>query len=278
MSDQRTHYVTTSDGVTIGATLHGQGPPLVFLQGVIGDGDLDWGPVAEHLSDRFTCHLPSMRGRGLSGDHPDLSVDRLVDDVITYVDSIGSSPGLVGWSLGAGLSLLVAARCDAISAVAPLDPLAVSQMDEEERAALGGAVARAGALAAEGDLAAAIRAFAEYPFNEKDIAVAEETGYFEASARYVPDLLAFFGQMMEGDGGPPSDDPSVLGAISVPMLVLYGSDTTPFGEFSARHVSEHVASARLHEIPGAGHTAPLTHPEELAETLAEFFASADQPA
>lgn len=277
MSDQRTHYVTTSDGVTIGASVHGDGPPLVFLQGVIGDGDLDWGRVAEHLSDRFTCHLPSMRGRGLSGDHPDLSVDRLVDDVLTYIDSLGSSPGLVGWSLGAGVSLLVAARSDAISAVAPLDPLAVSQMDEQEQAALGGAVARASELAAQGELTAAVRAFADYPLNEKDIAVAEETGYFEASARYVPDLLSFFGQLMEDDG-PPPDDPSVLRDISVPMLVLYGSDTTSFGEFSARHVGEQVPTARVHEVPGAGHTAPLTHPAELAEVLAESFASAGQTA
>ncbi len=39
MSTQRTHYVTTTDGVTIGATVHGQGPPLVFLQGAMGEGD-----------------------------------------------------------------------------------------------------------------------------------------------------------------------------------------------------------------------------------------------
>jgi len=39
MSTQRTHYVTTSDGVTIGGTVHGDGPLLVFLQGVIGDGE-----------------------------------------------------------------------------------------------------------------------------------------------------------------------------------------------------------------------------------------------
>jgi pimeloyl-ACP methyl ester carboxylesterase len=71
MSNQRTHYVTTTDGVTIGGTVHGQGPPLVFLQGAVGDGDLDWNRVVEHLTGRFTCHLPSMRGRGLSGDHPD---------------------------------------------------------------------------------------------------------------------------------------------------------------------------------------------------------------
>ena len=101
MSNQRTHYVTTSDGVTIGGTVHGEGPPLVFLQGAIGDCDLDWNRVVGHLTGRFTCHLPSLRGRGLSGDHPDLSPGRIVDDVLAYVDSIGEPTALVGWSGGA---------------------------------------------------------------------------------------------------------------------------------------------------------------------------------
>jgi hypothetical protein len=30
MSKKRTHYGTTPDGVTIGGTVHGQGPPIVF--------------------------------------------------------------------------------------------------------------------------------------------------------------------------------------------------------------------------------------------------------
>jgi hypothetical protein len=34
MSNPRTRHVTTSDGVTIGATVHGEGPPLTFVQGV----------------------------------------------------------------------------------------------------------------------------------------------------------------------------------------------------------------------------------------------------
>jgi hypothetical protein len=42
MSTQRDHYVTTTDGVTIGGTVHGHGPPLVFPHAVLGDGDLDW--------------------------------------------------------------------------------------------------------------------------------------------------------------------------------------------------------------------------------------------
>jgi pimeloyl-ACP methyl ester carboxylesterase len=96
MSSQRTHYVTTTDGVTIGGTVHGQGRPLVFLQGIIGDGDLDWQALLPHLTDRYTCHLPSMRGRGLSCDHPDLGLGRVVDDFLIYVDSIGEPTGLVG--------------------------------------------------------------------------------------------------------------------------------------------------------------------------------------
>ena len=276
MSNQRTHYVTTTDGVTIGATVHGQGPPLVFLQGAVGDGDLDWNRLVGHLTDRFTCHLPSLRGRGLSGDHPDLSSGRLVDDVLAYVDSIGEPTGLVGWSVGANLALAVAAQSDAVAAVAPFEPVMPSLMDEQEQAALGGAVARMGELAADGRLTDAARAFAGWPFNDEEVAVAEDAGYFEAAGRYVPNMLNLLQQAMEHED--PTADPAVLGAISAPVLVLLGSDTKPFFTASARHVADHVPNARIHEIPGAGHAAPLTHPEALAEALTEFFAPAQQPA
>ena len=152
-----------------------------------------------------------------------------------------------------------------------------SLMDEQEQAALGDAVARMGELAAEGRLTDAARAFAGFPFNDEDIAVAEDAGYFEAAGRYVPNLLNLLQQAMEYEG-PTPDDPAVLGAISAPVLVLLGSDTKPYVTAAARHVADHVPNARIHEIPGAGHAAPLTHPEALAEALTEFFAPAQQPA
>ena len=276
MSSQRNHYVTTTDGVTIGATVHGQGPPLVFLQGAMGDGDLDWQALLPHLTDRFTCHLPSMRGRGLSGDHPDLSLGRVVDDMLAYVDSIGEPTGLVGWSGGAMWALAMAAQSDAVDAVASCEPVANSLMDEQEQAALGEAVARAGELADEGNLTAAMRAFAGYPFTDEDIAVADGAGYFEAAGRYVPNLFSFFKQFREYEG-PLPDDPAVLGAISAPVLVLHGADTKPFLVTSARHVADHVSNARIQAIPGAGHASPLTHPEALAKALTEFFSHAQQP-
>jgi pimeloyl-ACP methyl ester carboxylesterase len=273
MSTERTHYVTTTDGVTIGGTVHGEGPPLVFLQGFIGDGDLDWQAVQEHLNDRFTCHLPSLRGRGLSGDHPDLSFGRLVEDVLTYVDSIGEPTGLVGWSGGGGMALLAAAQSDAVNGVAPVEPGMMYLLDEQEQAALGGAVAKMGELVTKGRLPEAARAFAGWPFKDDEIAAAEDAGYFEAAGRYVPNLLNFIQQ-----NDPTEGDPAVLGAISAPVLVLVGSNTKPFFTISARHVADHVPNGRVQEIPGAGHAAPLTHPEALADVLTEFFSSAQQPA
>lgn len=271
MSNQRTHHVTTTDGVTIGGTVHGEGPPLVFLQGLIGDGDLDWQGLLPHLTGRFTCHLPSMRGRGLSGDHPDLGTSRIAADYVTYVDSIGEPCGLVGWSGGASQTLAVAAQSDLVSAVAPWEPVAASKFDEQTQAAVGDALAGTGKLAAEGRLTDAIRAFAGFPFTDEEIAVAEDAGYFEAAGRYVPNLLNLFTQMMAEDEAPAVDDPAVLGTISAPVMVLHGSNTKPFFVTSARHVVDHVPNARIQEIAGAGHAAPLTHPKALAEVLTEFF-------
>jgi len=276
MSNQRTHYVTTTDGVTIEGTVHGQGPPLVFLPGGIGDVDLDWQALLGHLASRFTCYLPSLRGRGLSGDHPDLRLSRLVDDLVAYVDSIGEATGLVGWSAG-GMVLAVAAQTDAVDAVAAVEPTIFRLMDDQERAALGEAVARMGELAAEGNMTEAARAFLGVPFNDEEIAAAGEVGDFQATGRYVPRLLNQLPQTMQSEG-PAPDDPAVLGAISAPVLVLHGSDTKPFLAAGSRYVADHVPNATLREIPGAGHAAPLTHPEALAEAIMEFFSPTQQPA
>ncbi len=277
MSNQRIHSVTTTDGVTIGGTVHGQGSPLVFVHGMLADGDIDWQALLPHLTDRFTCHLPSMRGRGLSGDHPDLSPGRMVDDILAYVDSIEAPTGLVGWSSGAYLAVTVAAaQSDAVDAVAPIEPGVLSLMDEQEQAVFGNAAARMGELAAEGEMTEAARAFAGWPFNDEEIAMADDAGYFETAGRYVPNLLNLLQQWGQYEG-PTPDDPAVLGAISAPVLVLHGANTKPFLTASARYVADRVPNARVHEIPGAGHTAPLTHPEALAEALTQFFAPAQQP-
>jgi pimeloyl-ACP methyl ester carboxylesterase len=82
------------------------------------------------------------------------------------------------------------------------------------------------------------------------------------------------GTSYSGQGGPTHEDPAVLGAISAPVLVLVGSDTKPYCTAYAQHVADHAPDARVHEIQGVGHAAPLTHPAALAEPLTEFFLQA----
>ena len=276
MSDERTHYVTTTDGVTIGGTVRGQGPPLVFLHGMLGDGDLDWDLLTSYLKDRFTCHLPSQRSRGLSDDHADLGYGRQVEDFLTYIDSIDQPTGLVGWSGGVWPTLHAAAQSDGVSAMAAIEPESVGLANEEQQAAFGNAVERATELVAKGEPTAAVRPLADFVFDGEEVAKLEDVGYLEATARYIPVLLDFIGQLMAYEGTT-AEAPAVLAEVSAPLVVLKGSDTKLLAASSARHVAEHVSNARLQEVPGAGHAAPLTHPKALADVLIEFFEPLQRP-
>jgi len=249
----------------------------VFVHGSLGDGDLDWEALLPHLTGRFTCHLPSRRGRGLTDDHPDHRLGRMVDDLITYVDSVEVAPGLVGWSAGATLSRAAAAELsDAVTAVALHEPPLGPVMEEPERAARVRAVVRMGELAAEGRLTEAARTWAGFVFDGGETAALESTSYLEDAGRCVPVLLDDIRQAMQ-PGGPDPADPGLLGRIAAPMLVLHGSDTLRLFTAAAHHVADHVRGARLQEIAGAGHAAPLTHPETIAEALTRFFSPASSP-
>jgi pimeloyl-ACP methyl ester carboxylesterase len=116
----------------------------------------------------------------------------------------------------------------------------------------------------------AARTWADFVFHDEEVAALESAGYLEAAGRYVPVLLNDIQQAMQSEGPDPAD-PEILDRISAPLLVLHGPDTMPFFTAAARHVADHVPHARIQEIPGVGHAAPLTHPEALAEALTEFF-------
>lgn len=98
--NEQIHRTKSADGTEIAATVHGQGPPLVFVHGAMDDGTLQWKPAVPYLADQFTCHVMSVRNRGRSGHSEDLSPPRLVEDVAAYASSVGEPVGLVGLSIG----------------------------------------------------------------------------------------------------------------------------------------------------------------------------------
>jgi len=275
MTDERIHRAVSADGTEIVGRVQGQGPPLVLVHGGIGDGEVAWGAMVPHLTDRFTCYLPSTRGRGLSGDNPDHSPARLVEDVTAFVDSIGEPVCLVGWS-GSGPWVLGAAamRGGSVAAVAAYEPFVVSVLRDDDLARTFTTMEQVGLAAADGRLVDAVRAFARWVCTDPEIAALEKTDFYERWAGCVPAMLRFVQQDASFEG-PRSTDPEVLGTVTVPVLLLRGRQTllsTSFAEV-ARHIAQHVSDPHVRALPGAGHFAPVVAPEPVAKELIHFFES-----
>ena len=262
----------SADGTEIVGRVRGQGPPVVLVHGGWGDGEVAYEALVPHLADRFTCYTPSTRGRGLSGDNPDHSVQRLVQDVIAFIDTIGEPVHLVGWS-GIEPPLGAAARSRAVSAVALFEGYVPPVAEEGDLANLGETIERTAAAAADGRLADAARAFAPYVLNGAELA-AMDGDFFARWGRSVPAMLQYFRQNQATDGSR-SYDPEQLAKISAPVVALWSRETTKstWVSKSAVYLAEHVAEGHVRELAGCGHFAPVAAPELLAKELTSFFES-----
>jgi len=282
MTEERIHRAVSADGTEIAGRVRGQGPPLVLVHGAIGDGEFAWDELLPHLTDRFTCYLPSTRGRGLSADHPDHSLPRLQEDVNAFVDSIGEPVSLMGWSGGGPFVLGAAAQTDAVAAVAAFEsgvgagdaPPAV----QADLARFGAAIEQVGMAATEGRLVDALHAFLAGICNDDEIAVLEGTDFHQRWAGGVPELLRYFQGLMAFEGADPTA-PEALAQVTVPVLLLWGRETLlqAFGEM-AQLIARHVADAQVRELPGVGHFAPVVAPQAVAAELTAFFETTLQPA
>lgn len=274
MADERIHRADSADGTEIAGRVHGQGPPLILIHGALPDGDIAWEAMVPHLSDRFTCYLPSLRGRGLSEASPDHSPPRLEEDVKAFVDSIGGPVFLVGWSAGVPWSLSAAAHSGAVTAVAGYEPTIIPMMRGDDAARRDAMYRQFGEAAGEGRLADAARAFHTLVCNENELA-ALDAEYFERCAASVPALIQGAKQGPSYEGSL-STDPEVLEKITAPFLLLRGQQTEldTFYTDTERYVAEHVADPHLGlPFPGLGHLGPLLAPEIIAKELVSFFES-----
>lgn len=268
------HRAVSDDGTEIVGRVHGEGQPLILVHGALEDGDLAWNSILPILTERFTCYCMNTRGRGLSAEpsNPDYSSERLVQDVTSFADSIGESVGLAGHSSGAGLALSAAAQTDAISAVAAYEPLVPSVINEDDATRVQDAIVGVGEAVDEDRLADAAR----IPFENSPIATADdvialsEADYFEKMARYVPLNLKEREQAAESEVLGFSA-PSVLARITVPVLLLHGSQSSNWATESTDYLTDYLADSRIVEIDGAGHFGPQFWPATVADELIQFF-------
>lgn len=271
MSGDRVHRATSTDGTGIVGTVHGNGPAIVLVHGALPDGDGAWVDLVPLLQDRFTCFLPSLRGRGLSEDSPDHSPGRQQEDVRSFVDSIGERVFLVAWSAGVPWSF-TAVGSASVRRAAFFEPTLIPLIEGEDEVARDAMYAGFAEAVLAGRPSDAARAFHEFVCNERELAAIDALHY-ERWADSVPALLAASRQAATGEGRPAVGS-DVLRDVIAPVLMLRGRETrlTKFYADTERHIAERLTDVQVAPpLAGLGHLGPLLEPVPIAAALREFF-------
>jgi pimeloyl-ACP methyl ester carboxylesterase len=99
------------NGINLYFETHGAGRPLILLHGGLGSGEM-FGPVLPALAEHHQVITVDLQGHGRTADI-DRPIDLwfMADDIAALIDHLGlDKPDVVGYSLGGGVALRIAAR------------------------------------------------------------------------------------------------------------------------------------------------------------------------
>jgi pimeloyl-ACP methyl ester carboxylesterase len=261
--------VTSRDGTEIGFFTTGHGPPLLLVHGALGD-HTRWDVLRPHLEPLFTVHAMDRRGRGASGDHPDYDVAREFEDVAAVIDAVadlsGTSVDVCGSSAGASFAIAAASLTSSIRRLVLFEP-----PTRETMAALPAGLAdRLDVLLAAGDregvLTTAYRELVGLP----DASIEHLRAQPEWSNR-----LAAAHTIVRELRIPPDRffDAQQAAHVTVPSIVLIGSETPDRFRASSEAVAAALPQARVALLEGQGHGAELLAPELVAGEVLAFLRS-----
>src|SRR5947209_18169081 len=101
--------VRSKDGTAIAFDQSGDGPAIILVGGAMSTQSASM-PLAALLAPHFTVFAYDRRGRGDSGDTAPYAVEREVEDLEALIARAGGAASLFGFSSGAALALIAAAR------------------------------------------------------------------------------------------------------------------------------------------------------------------------
>lgn len=256
--------VESRDGTPIGYLRVGSGPPLVIVHGAWASGD-SYLPLAELLSDDFSCFVMDRRGRGNSGDGPEYDLQCELDDIEAVLDVAGRGVSLLGHSGGAVYALEVA-RHAPISRLVLYEPPLRQNLDPDTRFFLD---RFRDAVENGRNEEATAMFFREMAGMDKDSLDAFRST--PAWQERVPRAWTVVREMQAMvDAGAPIDR---YGSVSVPTLLLVGTETPEEDVLAMNQLHDVMPDSRLASLQGQGHLAHLEAPELLANEVARFLAS-----
>ncbi len=265
-----TEYAS-SDGVRLAYEVHGDGEPLLFVQGLGYDRN-GFGPIPALLADEFRVIVFDNRGVGDS-DVPEgpYSVPQLAADAIAVLDDAGIEVAhVLGMSLGGFIAQELALThpervrklvlvSTAPGSVPPSHPMPQRGVD---------AFTRYPTM----DREAGLRLMVENSLG--DHAVRERPELVEEVYRYrlerAPTLA---GWQAQAYAGATFDAYERVPDIAAPTLVIQGGGDTVVDPRNGDLLAERIPGARLEVVPERGHLVLWQEGEMLAPIVREFLRS-----
>jgi pimeloyl-ACP methyl ester carboxylesterase len=99
------------NGINLYVETHGAGRPLILLHGGLCSGEM-FGPILPALTQHHQVFTVDLQGHGRTADiDRPLDVRLMADDIAALIGHLGlAKPDVVGYSMGAGVALQVAAK------------------------------------------------------------------------------------------------------------------------------------------------------------------------
>ena len=262
--------VTSKDGTTIAFDQTGAGPVVILVDGALQYRAFDQGmaQLAELLSQHFTVIHYDRRGRGESTDNTDVqsnALEREIEDIEALIDEAGGSASLYGISSGGALAMEAA-----LALPNKVRKLAIYEVpyNEDESAQQGwrqyGKQLRE--LLAQGRKGDAVALFMRLvgasPEDVEGIKQTPMWPLFESVGHTLAyDHIADLGE----EASVPTERAA---RVTVPTLVVDGSESFPFMHVTAKTLADTIPSAHHHTLQGQTHEVSA---ESLAPLLVEFF-------
>jgi len=255
-------YVTSNDGTRIGYERSGSGPPLVLVHGTSAD-HTRWSSILPALNEHFTVYAVDRRGRGLSGDADAYSLEREFEDITAVVDSIGGAVYLLGHSFGALCAMEAALRSEHVRRLVLYEPYFRTGVPLYQ----GNPRGRLEAMLERGDREGALITFFR-----------EVVGLSEPELELMRSAPAWAGRLAAAHTVPRefADEEYVLDArrfetLSIPVLLLAGSDSPPALRAATDAAHSAMRTSRVAVMQGQAHVAINTAPELFAQLVVEFL-------
>lgn len=244
--------ITGPAGALTGLSTPGTGQddvPLVLVHGIQGSARA-WSQVLEHLPARIPAVAPNLRGRGgsVAPEEPAAyALEAFAEDLAAVLDALGRPVVLVGWSMGALVSLAYIQRYgeERLRALALISGTAQGKACQWFR----------------GETAAEICVEAER--RAQSLALVEAAAPIAAAGAWL--------------SARESDCRTLLPHIQLPTLVIHGTDDDQCPPSHGRLMAEQIADARLAVHEGGVHNLLAQNPARVAEQLAGLYASVRAP-